>query len=226
MKFDIDDLFRWVDKHEITRQKKNLHRDFSDAVPLAEILKKYYPKLVDLHNYVPRNAVSQKLINWETLNRKVLNKIKINLTFAEQEQLAKAAPGAIEKLLHKIKTKVESQIESFEKRPDPNEKVYFLEGMANDESPEDVLDVKIKTGTRTSSQKLLPVNVYNKMEKELTEKGEEVFKLQQQVGHLENIISIKDERINDLTRQLQEMVNGDGDNNPTSTRSRFFNKIF
>lgn len=71
MNFDLDDLFRWIDDHEITRQKKNLNRDFSDAVPLAEILKKHYPKLVELHNYVPRNALHQKLVNWEILNKKV-----------------------------------------------------------------------------------------------------------------------------------------------------------
>jgi len=71
MDIDLDDLFRWIDDHEITRQKKNLNRDFSDAVPLAEILKKHYPKLVELHNYAPRNAVSQKIINWEILNKKV-----------------------------------------------------------------------------------------------------------------------------------------------------------
>ncbi|KAH1028513.1 hypothetical protein HUJ05_001866 [Dendroctonus ponderosae] len=136
MEFDLDELFRWIDDHEITRQKKNLTRDFSDAVPLAEILKKHYPKLVELHNYAPRNAVSQKLINWEILNKKVLNKLKINLNYLEQEQLAKAAPGGIEKLLHKIKLKVEKQQSVREKSSESSEKNYFLEGISSDESPE------------------------------------------------------------------------------------------
>lgn len=38
---------------------------------VAEILKFYWPKLIDLHNYVPANSLSNKISNWETLNRKV-----------------------------------------------------------------------------------------------------------------------------------------------------------
>ncbi|ENN73890.1 sperm flagellar protein 1 [Dendroctonus ponderosae] len=217
MEFDLDELFRWIDDHEITRQKKNLTRDFSDAVPLAEILKKHYPKLVELHNYAPRNAVSQKLINWEILNKKVLNKLKINLNYLEQEQLAKAAPGGIEKLLHKIKLKVEKQQSVREKSSESSEKNYFLEGISSDESPEDRI--------KNIKQKLMPVDMCNKMEADIMEKNDQLLKLQQKVDHLENMLIIKDERINDLTRQLQAMANGDGDKT-TSPRTRFFNKIF
>ncbi len=35
----------------------------------AEIVKNYLPKIVDLHNYAPANAISQKIYNWNTLNR-------------------------------------------------------------------------------------------------------------------------------------------------------------
>ncbi|XP_050295961.1 sperm flagellar protein 1-like [Anthonomus grandis grandis] len=222
---DLDELFRWIDEHEITRQKKNLNRDFSDAVPLAEILKQHFPKLVDLHNYVPRNALSQKIVNWSILNKKVLNKLKINLPFCEQEQLAKAVPGAIEKLLHKIMVKVEKQQE-VKGSTEKDEKIYYLDGISNsEEHAEEILDIKIKTGAKTSSQKMVPVNIFNKMESEITEKTNEVIKLKQKIEHLESMLTIKDERITDLTRQLQTMVNGDGDST-TSPRTRFFNKIF
>lgn len=36
---------------------------------LAEIVKHYHPRLVDLHNYVPTCNTDQKLSNWSTLNR-------------------------------------------------------------------------------------------------------------------------------------------------------------
>lgn len=29
--FDYEKIFEWVDSHNITRQKRNVHRDFSDA---------------------------------------------------------------------------------------------------------------------------------------------------------------------------------------------------
>ncbi len=39
---------------------------------MAEIVKYYYPKLVQLHNYMSANGISQKKENWRTLNSKVL----------------------------------------------------------------------------------------------------------------------------------------------------------
>lgn len=71
-----------------------------------EILKVHFPKLVELHNYSPKNSYSQKLINWETVNNKVLKKLKINLSKKRMEELANAEPGAIEKLLLQIKNKI------------------------------------------------------------------------------------------------------------------------
>lgn len=33
-----EELYKWIDGHPITRPKRNISRDFSDAVPLVEIL--------------------------------------------------------------------------------------------------------------------------------------------------------------------------------------------
>lgn len=38
---------------------------------VAEIIKYYWPKLIDLHNYAPASSLLNKISNWETLNRKV-----------------------------------------------------------------------------------------------------------------------------------------------------------
>lgn len=35
----------------------------------AEVVKYFFPKLVDLHNYVSANSTQQKLSNWNLLNR-------------------------------------------------------------------------------------------------------------------------------------------------------------
>ncbi|KAK5645337.1 hypothetical protein RI129_006637 [Pyrocoelia pectoralis] len=77
------------------------------SVPLAEILKHHYPKLVELHNYTPKNSISQKLINWQTLNRKVLSKLDLSLTNEVMEELSQSVPGAIEKLLFSVKERIE-----------------------------------------------------------------------------------------------------------------------
>lgn len=41
----------------------------SSAVMAAEVVKHFFPKLVDLHNYIPANSTQQKLSNWNVLNR-------------------------------------------------------------------------------------------------------------------------------------------------------------
>ncbi len=62
-------LYTWVDEIPLTRPKKNISRDFSDGVLMAEVIKHFYPKLVQMHNYSAASSVTQKLYNWNTLSR-------------------------------------------------------------------------------------------------------------------------------------------------------------
>lgn len=39
------------------------------SVLVAELIKFYFPKMVEMHNYVPANSLQQKLSNWGHLNR-------------------------------------------------------------------------------------------------------------------------------------------------------------
>lgn len=49
---ELQRLFAWVDTVPLSRPKKSINRDFSDGVLAAEVVAYYFPKLVDLHNYV------------------------------------------------------------------------------------------------------------------------------------------------------------------------------
>ncbi|KAJ8961558.1 hypothetical protein NQ318_014810 [Aromia moschata] len=221
---DCTKLYKWIDEHPITRPKRNINRDFSDAVSLAEILKKHYPKLVELHNYSSKNSFSQKLINWEMLNKRVLNKIKINLSTNEMEQLAKGVPGAVERLLNVIKVKVESKGSG---DSEANEKVYYLEDSSNISSKDEIVPVKLKNGTKTVDRKMVPSDIFEKMEKDIEEKDETINVLNNKIEHLENLIAVKDERIKDLTQQLQTVVNNTASEaSLSSPKSRFFNRLF
>ena len=73
-------VYNWVDKHQLSRPKKNISRDFSDGVLIAEIMKHYFPKLVELHNYNPVNSFLQKINNWKTLNLKVFKKLSFQIS--------------------------------------------------------------------------------------------------------------------------------------------------
>ena len=95
-------IYEWVDSIPLSRQKKNISRDFNDAVLFAEMIKYHYPKLVDLHNYPSASSTKAKIINWETLNKKVLRKIGIKLNKNEIDDLVRSKPNAIENLLGRL----------------------------------------------------------------------------------------------------------------------------
>ena len=73
-------IYEWVDSVPLSRQKKNIARDFNDGILLAEMIKYHYPKLVDLHNYPSSSSTEMKMSNWNTLNHKVLKKLGLKIT--------------------------------------------------------------------------------------------------------------------------------------------------
>lgn len=73
---------------------------------MAELLKRYYPKHIDVHNYIPGNSIAKKIDNWNMLNRKVLSKIDMKLGKDMVNQLANSQPGAIEKVLINMRNKI------------------------------------------------------------------------------------------------------------------------
>lgn len=105
-------------------------------VPLAEILKHHLPKTVDLHNYSPKNAVAQKIVNWNIRNKKVLCKLNMNLTAQMIEDLAKSKAGAIEKVLFEVKSRLQKKEHKDENAGD----VYMVEGL----SPKDSGELKMR----------------------------------------------------------------------------------
>lgn len=95
-------IYELVDAIPLSRQKKNISRDFADGVLIAEIVKFFIPKIVELHNYASTNNMKNKRENWNTLNRKVLKHLGINLSKNEIEMIINFTPGYIEMLLQKV----------------------------------------------------------------------------------------------------------------------------
>uniref|UniRef100_A0A673SPT8 CH-like domain-containing protein n=1 Tax=Suricata suricatta TaxID=37032 RepID=A0A673SPT8_SURSU len=75
-------------------------------VMLAEIVKHFYPRLVDLHNYVPTCNTDRKLSNWSTLNRKVFHKLRLWVSETDIRKVVANTPGAIEPILCALREKV------------------------------------------------------------------------------------------------------------------------
>ncbi|KAJ0409156.1 hypothetical protein ATCC90586_004689 [Pythium insidiosum] len=114
MELPLDDetlqrLYAWIDEIPLSRPKKNIARDFSDGILLAEVIAYYFPKIVQMHNYSPANSVKQKQYNWNTLNRKVLKRLHVYLTKDDIDDLVSCRAGAVEHLLVKVQLKATIQ---------------------------------------------------------------------------------------------------------------------
>eukprot|EP00210_Caulerpa_lentillifera_P002044 g1959.t1 len=96
---DLKKLYTWIDDIPLSRPKRNFARDFSDGVLMAEVLYYYFPRLVQLHNYSSAKGLRQKRCNWDTLNRKVLARLGVEVSHEEVEDIINCKPRVIEKLL-------------------------------------------------------------------------------------------------------------------------------
>ncbi|XP_043920392.1 sperm flagellar protein 1 [Protopterus annectens] len=102
----LQDLYAWVDKIPLSRPKKNICRDFSDGVLAGELVKFYFPKLVEMHNYVPANSTQQKVNNWMHLNRKVFKKLNFSIPDDIIQKISRCSPGVIEVVLNTLREKI------------------------------------------------------------------------------------------------------------------------
>lgn len=99
-------IYAWIDAIPLSRPKKNMARDFSDGVMLAEVVAAYFPQLVEVHNYPAANNVRQKVYNHETLNTKVLKKLGFSIPRETIEDIVNAKPGVIEGVLNTLQIKM------------------------------------------------------------------------------------------------------------------------
>lgn len=104
---DLHDLYLWVDDIPLSRPKRNIARDFSDGVCVAEVVKHYFPKLVELHNYQGANSIQGKMANWDTLNTRVFRKLFFEVPQEEIRDITAAVPGAVERFLRALRIKIE-----------------------------------------------------------------------------------------------------------------------
>jgi hypothetical protein len=173
----LEELYQWVDSIPLSRRKKNLARDFSDAVLLAEVVHHFFPRLVELHNYDQALRIESKLTNWQTLNRKVLTNLGLSLDRDPMTALAQARPGYIESVLWHLKQSIASKLKQ-------KEKAYFDDAAsAPDIGPSD-------QGQLASDQRLLEEKI-----RECSEQIEYIAALEAKIAKLEELMRLKDEKI-------------------------------
>ena len=188
-------IYEWVDSIPLSRQKKNISRDFNDAVLFAEMIKYHYPRLVDLHNYPSASSTKAKIINWETLNKKVLAKIGLKLGKNEIDDLVRSKPNAIENLLGRLYNIING-------KPQMNNvssKKYHLNNNVNNMSNNsNVLRNNNNNIIINNEETAELINAIN-------EKDQEIAKLQEYIKTLEQKIEISKENQRQLELKIKEL---------------------
>ena len=182
-------IYEWVDSIPLSRQKKNISRDFNDAVLFAEMIKYHYPKLVDLHNYPSASSTKAKIINWETLNKKVLRKIGIKLNKNEIDDLVRSKPNAIENLLGRLYNVVNGK---------PQENNIIKKNINN--------NINYKNNNNNKNNNIIINNEeVNDLINAINEKDQEIANLQMYIKTLEQKIEISKENQKQLEQQIKEL---------------------
>lgn len=222
----LHQLYLWVDSIPLSRPKRNLSRDFSDGVLVAEVIKFYFPKMVEMHNYVPANSLHQKLSNWSHLNRKVLNKLNFSVPEDVMRRIAQCVPGVVELVLIPLRQRLEERQKrrkqgagSLQDLAPQDGTGYMDVGLSQKAPGEGAPDPKgggQLRGVRPQAPR--PPLGYSQAlqgdpsfvlqiaekEQELLASQETVQVLQMKVRRLEHLLQLKNVRIDDLSRRLQQ----------------------
>uniref|UniRef100_A0A8C3SPB3 Sperm flagellar protein 1 n=1 Tax=Chelydra serpentina TaxID=8475 RepID=A0A8C3SPB3_CHESE len=211
----LQELYGWVDAIPLSRPKKNITRDFSDGVLAAEVVKFYFPKMVEMHNYVPANSTQQKLSNWGHLNRKVLNKLNFSIPEDMIRKIVQCTPGMVELVLLPLRQKIEEKQNRAlpggrELRPQPGDPCVLPHSSKRGAGRSDPVCAPLHVPQPQGSAQALPGDTSFRIqlaerEQTLLACQETVQILQMKVRRLEHLLQLKNVRIDDLTRRLQQV---------------------
>lgn len=181
----------------------------------AEVVKHFFPKLVELHNYTPAHSTQQKLSNWSTLNRKVFSKLNFQVPEDLLKKIVVSTAGYIEPVLCSLKEKIEEKRSG--KQFDSTQDLEYYSTSYGQLRPVNHMMVfenttatnpttVMKTGKVSAAAALGPKAdpsvrlLFEKKEQEILTLQETVEILQIKVNRLENLVHLKDLRIKDLTK--------------------------
>ncbi|XP_038046298.1 sperm flagellar protein 1-like [Patiria miniata] len=233
----LQDLYAWVDEIPLSRAKRNMTRDFSDGVLVAEIVHHFVPKIVDVHNYSPANSTQQKMSNWGTLNRKVFPRIGFNMQEVVVRSVCNSKPGVVEAVLWQLRHKIDLYLRQTNKSDKLSPDGYYggkevgsgagkadkTHGRAGGSKapkhpPQAPKAPTVHAGTKGTSHvgRVRSINHTNEFstefrllleekEQNLLASQETVQILQAKVRRLEQLLQLKDIRIEEQAKRIEQL---------------------
>eukprot|EP00999_Lentomonas_sp_LEN2_P000209 NODE_1203_length_957_cov_78.695181_g1158_i0.p1 GENE.NODE_1203_length_957_cov_78.695181_g1158_i0~~NODE_1203_length_957_cov_78.695181_g1158_i0.p1 ORF type:complete len:221 (+),score=40.66 NODE_1203_length_957_cov_78.695181_g1158_i0:171-833(+) len=202
---ELQSLYQWVDEIALSRPKRNIARDFSDGVLVAEVCKHFFPKLVDLHNYSGAQSVSQKMYNWTTLDAKVFKKLNFQITKKDMQDVCTCVPGAIERVLANLRLKIQ-QVET--KRAIASQQRAEAPRQTASRPPpgfeDDVPAPRRGGGGHGGGHGGVPIEIIQEKDETINEMRETINILELKIRKLEQLVKIKDHKIQALQGRLAQ----------------------
>ncbi|XP_023183132.1 sperm flagellar protein 1-like isoform X1 [Xiphophorus maculatus] len=206
------DTLTWIYKIPFSRSIKNISRDFSDGVMVAEIVEHYFPRIVDIHNYITSCNTQQKRNNWNLLNKRVFSKLDFYVSEDMVEKIVSSTPCVILPVLFFLKEKIENKLAQATRTQHYSRNQENLFSDVEIQQAEagimaQLAEMKITEPTQEPQQQMFFPEISRltlrqvMLEKELLvqELQDNMKILQVKVNKLEELVQLKDKRIEHLT---------------------------
>ncbi|VEV56118.1 conserved protein, unknown function [Plasmodium vinckei vinckei] len=186
---ELNDLHDWINSFTLSRKIKNINRDFSDGVLMAELVNICLPKFVEIHNYSKANSINQKTYNWNTLNEKVFKRLSFKIDKKNVEEIVNCKYMGVEKVLITFK----DQLQKY--KSEIKEQNSNLLNKDLDKSISHETEIQDEENHHLNeSQSPDPLN-----------NNEIVEILKEKIFNLEKLLKIKENKINILNRKIDAL---------------------
>ena len=201
---EIQLVYNWVDEIPLSRPKRNISRDFSDGVLMAEVVNYFVPKLVELHNYNLAHSEKNKLYNWQTLNQKVMKKLNYQISKADINAMILCEPYAVERVLRQLQGKIAKYLDKRTKTPktmaghDVMSKNDFVKDIQ-----QHVEDLNLNDNDINPGNEILESELIKERDETIQELRETIMLMEVKMKKLEQLVKMKDNKITDLQNRLE-----------------------
>lgn len=192
----LEELYEWIDRIPLSRQKKRIERDFADGYCVAEIIKNSIPEYIEIHNFTPAHNLQQKMANWGLLNAKVFSKFGLNVPHTITQNICNCKPGYIEVFLYNLRYKLEEKMHEISLKQSREK-----ENKSPRSSNFSPTSFKSSRGGNKKADLQMRLEYEEKVQQCL-QQAEQLEVLQAKVRRLEHLLELKEARVEDLTQKL------------------------
>ncbi|VDM96247.1 unnamed protein product [Thelazia callipaeda] len=223
----LDDLCKWLSTVPLSKPIKNIAQDFSDGVLVAELIAHFLPRYVNLTNFTSVSSKALKRYNWETLNKMVFVHLNFSMKNNLIQKVASGQPGAIEFVLFRLREKIGQALQEGRFRPGRRRSQSAVGRTGSNLSIEE-FNSEAEVMTRPpvhdevhGNHIIAPMDLYHfrcddnisilmqkyyQCQRNLLSRDEQIQKLYARIRHLERLSQLKEERIRELTKELDQIT--------------------